>query len=132
MTTYSETTEFRGAEFVDIDMSGSLFREVDLSGARMRGVLLWGADLDGAIEGLRINGVEVAPLVEAELDRRHPERTRLRPTTVAEAREAVDVVEAMWAETITAAQAMSPEAVHRSVHDEWSLTQTLRHLIFVA
>ena len=46
----------------------------------MRGVALVDADLDGEIEGLRIWGVEVAPLLEAELDRRHAERAVLHAT----------------------------------------------------
>ncbi len=132
MADTSGPDEHRGKTYTDLDMSGAEFREVNLAGARMRGVLLFNADIDGAIDGLRINGVEVTPLIEAELDRRHPERTRLRPATVAAAGEAVDVVEAMWAETITGAHAMPAEAVHRSVDGEWSLTETLRHLIFVA
>ena len=41
MTTHTDTTEFRGAQFVDIDMSGSVFREVDLSEAQMHGVRSW-------------------------------------------------------------------------------------------
>ena len=75
-------------EFVDADLSGALFREVDLTGARMYGVVLSNADIDGAIDGLRVNGVEVAPLIEAELDRLHPERLALRPTTPDELRTA--------------------------------------------
>jgi hypothetical protein len=34
----------------------------------MTGVLLINADIDGAIDGLVLNGVEVAPLISAELD----------------------------------------------------------------
>ena len=52
----------------------------------MRGVVLVDADLDGEMEGLRIWGVEVAPLVEAELDRRHPERVALHRDRAAERR----------------------------------------------
>ncbi len=123
--------EHRGDTFTGVDMSEAEFREVNLAGVRMRGVLLFNADIDGAIDGLRINEVEVTPLIEAELDRRHPERTRLRPTTAAEAREALDVVEALWAETITDVGALPDEITHRSVDGEWSLTETLRHLVFV-
>jgi hypothetical protein len=128
---YADTDQFRGAEFVDIDMSGAMLREVDLSGAQMRGVLLIGADIDGAIDGLRVNGVEVAPLIEAELDRLHPERTKLRPSTPDGMREAWDVVAAFWDETVRRARALGDEALHRSVDGEWSLVETLRHLIFV-
>ncbi len=87
-------------------MSGAVFREVDLAGARMHGVLLMGADIDGAINGLRVNGVEVLPLIEAELDRLHPERVALRPTTPEGAREAWRVVEEFWAATMQRASAL--------------------------
>jgi hypothetical protein len=131
VTRFSGSDEFIGAEFVDLDMSGATFREVDLSGARMYGVLLTGADLDGDITGLVVNGVEVAPLVEAELDRRHPERTKLRPTTADGAREAWTVVESFWGATMERAAALPDADLHRSVNDEWSFVETLRHLVFV-
>jgi hypothetical protein len=116
--------------FTGQDLSGAEFREVNLIGARMRGVLLMNADIDGAIGGLRINGVEVAPLIEAELNRLHPERTALRPATPAGAREAVAVVDALWAGTIARVRAMPDGTADRSVDGEWSVTETLRHLIF--
>jgi hypothetical protein len=131
VTKYDRSNDFQGAEFVDVNMSGALFREVDLSDARMRGVLLVGADIDGAIDGLRLNGVEVAPLVEAELDRLHPERTKLRPTSPAGAREAWATVEAIWAGTMERAAKLSEQDLRRSVGDEWSFLDTLRHLVFV-
>lgn len=131
MTRYTGSDQFRGAHFVDLDMAQATFREVDLTGARMYGVLLTDADIDGDIRGLRVNGVEVAPLVEAELDRRHPERTQLRPTTADGARQAWAVVESFWAATMRRAGRLPEAELHRSVNDEWSFTQTLRHLVFV-
>ena len=118
-------------EFVGTDLSGAVFREADLSRARMRGVMLIDADIDGAIMGLRLNGVEVAPLIEAELNRLHPERTALRPATPAQALHAVDVVDTLWAGTIARVRAMAPGTADRSVDREWSVTETLRHLVFV-
>ena len=123
--------DYEGAEFTDLSMAGATFREVDLSGARMHGVLLFNADIDGAIDGLRVNGVEVMPLIEAELDRLHPERLRLRPTTPEGMRGAVDVIEELWQATVRRASALPEEAVYSSVNGEWSLAQTLRHTIFV-
>jgi len=114
MTRWHDTAEFRGAEFVGTDMSGARFREADLSGGRMDGVLLTGADIAGVIDGLRLNGVEVAPLVEAELDRRHPERRKLRPTTPGEMHEAWAVVESLWAETMTRARELPESQLQRS------------------
>ncbi len=131
MTKYVGSSEFRGGEFVDLDMSGAVFREVDLSGARMYGVLLMGADIDGAIDGLKVNGVEVRPLIEAELDRLHPERIALRPSTPDGAREAWRAVEDMWAPTMRRAAGLSEPDQRRSVNEEWSFVDTLRHLVFV-
>jgi uncharacterized protein YjbI with pentapeptide repeats len=131
MTRFVGSAEFQGAEFVDVDMSGAVFREADLSGVRMYGVLLVGGDIDGAINGLRINGIEVAPLIEAELDRLHPERLALRPTTPDGAREAWRVLEQFWAATMQRAGALGEAAQRRSVNDEWSFVDTLRHLVFV-
>ena len=59
MTMY--TGDLRGAEFVRADLSGSRFRLAELAGVMMRGVNLEGADIDGWLDGLRINGVEVGP-----------------------------------------------------------------------
>jgi DinB family protein len=131
MTQLVQKPDFEGAEFVDLSMAGASFREVDLSGVRMYGVVLFNADIDGAIDGLRINGVEVMPLIEAELDRQHPERLRLRPATPQTMREAVDVIEGLWQATVRRASALPEEAAHRSVNGEWSLAQTLRHAVFV-
>lgn len=131
MTRFVQQPDYEGAEFIDLSMASATFREVDLSGTRMRGVLLFNADIDGAIDGLRVNGVEIMPLIEAELDRLHPERLRLRPTTPETARDAVDVIEELWQATVQRASALPEEAVYRSVNDEWSLAQTLRHTIFV-
>ena len=118
-------------EFADVDLSGAVFREVDLTGARMSGVLLIDADIDGAIDGLVVNGVQVGPLISDELDRRHPERTKLRPTDAAGCREAWRTVESFWSPTMARALALPEADRHRSVGGEWSFTQTLRHLVFV-
>ena len=40
----------------------------------IHGALLADMEINGDIENLRVNGVDVVPLVEAELDRRYPDR----------------------------------------------------------
>jgi len=129
MATYTGPNDLSGTEFIETNFAGSVFREVDLSGTRIRGALLNGADIDGVIDGLRVNGVEVAPLVEAELDRMYPERTRLRPSTPDGMRIAWETVEAFWAPTMARAGSLPEEDLHRSVDGEWSFVQTLRHLV---
>jgi len=122
----------RGADIRHADLSGASFREVALNGVRMRGVELAGADIDGFIYGLRVNGVEVEPLVEAELNRRHPERALLQDRTLAGLRAALDAFERMWEATYERVASMPPGTVDVSVDEEWSFAQTLRHLVFVA
>ncbi|MGC3862070.1 DinB family protein [Micromonospora chersina] len=125
-----ECVDLSGAEFHTVDLSGARFRGVDLSGVTMRGVDLVGVDIHGEIENLTINGVDVGPLVEAELDRRYPERSRMRPTDSAGFREAWDIVERLWDETVERAGRLRPELLHESVDGEWSFIETLRHLVF--
>jgi uncharacterized protein YjbI with pentapeptide repeats len=88
-----------GARFRRVDLTGARFYEVDLSGVRMRGAYLRDVEISGDLESMRVNGIDVAPLIEAELDQRHPERSKLRPTDAAGFREAWTVIKALWAET---------------------------------
>jgi uncharacterized protein YjbI with pentapeptide repeats len=93
-----EHVDLSGARFDRVDLSRSTFRSVDLADVdirntvltrvRMRGVELVDVEVSGELKDVRVNGVDIGPLVEAELDRRHPERTRLRPTDAAGFREA--------------------------------------------
>ena len=96
----------------------------------MRGVALADVDIYGEIGSLTINGVDVGPLVNAELDRRYPERAKMRPTDPAGFREAWNVVERLWDDTVERARRMDPELLHESVGGEWSFIETLRHLAF--
>jgi DinB superfamily/Pentapeptide repeats (8 copies) len=129
MTEFTDA-DLRGSAFRNVDLSGSQFREVAFNRSTMRGVELGHVTIDGDIEDLVINGVDVGPLIEAELDRRDPDRIRMRPTTPAGFREAWDVLDRLWAGTIAKARALPPEMLHESVDDEWSFIETLRHLAF--
>lgn len=130
MARFSVSDDLAGAEFAEVDLHGAWFRECDLRDVRIRGADLTGAELDGVIDGLRIYGVEVAPLVEAELDRRHPERFALRAHDADSMRAGWAALEAMWAPTIERVAAMPAGTVDVSIDGEWSFSQTLRHLVF--
>jgi hypothetical protein len=121
--------DLRGSHFRDVDLRDSRFHDVDLTGAVLRGVQLDDVEIDGNVEGLTINGVEVGPLIEEELDRRYPERGKMRPTDPAGFREAWDVVERLWADTVERARRLDPALLHESVDGEWSFIETLRHLV---
>jgi hypothetical protein len=86
--------------FAPVDLSDTQFRAVYLKGTLMRGVELVDVDIYGEIGNLTINGVDIGPLVNAELDRRYPDRTKMRPTGPAGFAEAWDVVEQLWGGTV--------------------------------
>ena len=125
-----EDVDLSGAQLHGVDLSGARFEGVDLSGAVMRGVDLIGVDIYGQIENLIINGVDVGPLVSAELDRRYPGRAKMRPADPAGFREAWDILERLWGGTVDRARRLPPELLHESVDGEWSFIETLRHLAF--
>ncbi|MGO9159327.1 MAG: DinB family protein [Streptosporangiaceae bacterium] len=125
-----ERTDLSGAEFRAADMSGAQFRGVDLSGVVMRGAELLNVDIHGEIENLTINGVDVGPLVSAELDKRYPDRAKMRPADPAGFREALDILARLWDQTVERARRLDPELLHESVGGEWSFIETLRHLVF--
>ena len=122
--------DLRGSRFEHVDLTGATFRHVDLNHVEMRGVELVGVRIDGEVQDLVVNGVDVTPFVEAELDRRDPDRARMRPTDPEGFREAWDVVERLWAGTIERARTLDPRLRHASVDGEWSFVETLRHLVF--
>lgn len=125
-----EKTRMRDAVFRDVDLNGARFEHTDLTGVTMRGVELVNAEISGEIWNLTINGVDVVPLVNAELDRLDPDRAKMRPTDPAGFREAWDTIERLWGQTVERARGFDPELLHASVEGEWSFIETLRHLVF--
>jgi hypothetical protein len=125
-----ERVDLGGARFRTVELVDAEFRAVELTRVRMRGVELNGVDIYGEIGKLTVNGVDVGPLVEAELDRRDPDRVKMRPTDPAGFRAAWDVVERRWAGTVERARRLDPALLHESVDGEWSFVETLRHLAF--
>jgi DinB family protein/pentapeptide repeat protein len=122
--------DLRGTRFFNVDLGNARFHNVDLTGAMVRGALLVDVDMSGLVENLRINDVDVGPLIEAELNRRYPERAKLHPSDAAGFREAWAVIERSWPPTVERARRMAPDLLHERVDDEWSFIETLRHLIF--
>lgn len=126
-----DTSEFRGARFTGVDLSGSRFRDVDLSGVKMVDAMLVNAAFSGLIDGLTINDIEVAPLIEAEMERRHPKRARLFVSDPDGVRAAWTMIEEMWQVTVERARSLPDDRLRERVDEEWSFIETLRHLIFV-
>src|SRR5262245_40830000 len=118
-----------GAPFEGVYLADAFFRAVELSGAKSRGSYLRNVEISGELDGLRVNGIEVGPLVEAELDRRYPERAKLRPADAAGFREAWEVIEQLWAETVDRSEQLEEALLHERVDGEWSFIETLPHLV---
>ena len=130
----AQSSDQRGAEFVGADLRGARFVEADLSGVVMRGVEVDGADIDAPFlfngkSSLRVNGINVVPLVEAELNRRFPGRAGRRAADPDSLRAAWAALERTWAATLESVAAMPAGTVDVSVGGEWSFAQTLRHLV---
>jgi uncharacterized damage-inducible protein DinB len=117
----------RGAHIEHTDLRAVSFHHV-----RFVGTELVDVEISGEIENVTINGVDIAPLVEAELDRRMPDRAKMRPTTVEGYEEAWAILERLWTETVDRARALPAELLHERVRDEWSFIETLRHLGFAS
>ncbi|PWD51085.1 hypothetical protein C8046_10940 [Serinibacter arcticus] len=117
-----------------VDLRGADLRGADLRGAVLRGADVAGAEIDSPWlleEGgrLLVNGVDVVPLVDAELDRRFPGRSERRASDPAGLRSAWARLEETWERTVARAEALPPGGVDVSVDGEWTVAQTLRHLV---
>ncbi len=133
-------SDLKGSRFERADLTGARMHAVDLSdvvirGADMRGAVLTGVELanvqiSGELLNVTVNGVDIAPLVEAELDRRYPERAKMRPADPAGFRAAWDILERLWDGTVERARRLPPDRLHEQVDGEWSFIETLRHLAF--
>jgi hypothetical protein len=117
--------------FHDEDLTGAEFRECDLSRTRLVGVVMQDAEIDGLVTNLVVNGVEVMSYVEAELDRRHPVRLLIRSDQPDDLQEAWRHLTDDWARTTERVRSMPENSEHEGVDGEWSMVDTLRHLVFV-
>lgn len=137
-----ERVSLRGATFTRVYLNDASMRAVDFTGAqirgalfnrsRMRGVELADVEISGELQNVVVNGVDIAPLVDAELNRRMPDRARMRPDDADGFREAWAILERLWEGTVARARTFPEPALHGSVDGEWSFIQTLRHLNFAS
>jgi len=134
MVKFGRSDDLQGAEFVEVNLRGARFVESDLSGAVMRGVDIQGADIDAPWlsqrqGSLKVNGVDVAAYVDAELNRRFPGRADRRAEDPDGLRAAWATLERTWATALERVKGL-PEGTHDvSVDGEWSFAQTQRHLV---
>src|SRR5690606_17524785 len=134
MRTFTGADDLEGARFTDVSLARARFTRASLAGVVMRAVDVSGADIDAPwlLDGestFLVNGADVAPLVEAELNRRCPGRAGRRATTPEGLRHAWAAVERTWEATLARVAAMPEGTTDVPVDGEWSFSQTLRHLI---
>jgi uncharacterized protein YjbI with pentapeptide repeats len=103
-----EDVHLTGARFHDVDLTDARFHLVDLTGVMIRGAALVNVDISGEIENLRVNSVDVVPLLEAEFNRRHPDRVKMRPADADGFRETWDILERLWQRTRSGSTGCTP------------------------
>jgi hypothetical protein len=129
MTISSDSQEFESATFIRTSFKGATLRSCDVSGVTMRSVDVGGLDIDSHdlfFGSLIVNGVDVVPFVDAELNRQFPGRELQKAQMPEGLRDGWAAVHAAWETTVTNTP---PELVDAHVGNEWSLAQTLRHLV---
>lgn len=130
----SDPESLRSRTFKNRTLRESRFIGCDLGDVVVRGSDVAGLEIDSPwlLEGdtkLLVNGVDVVPLVDAELSRRFPGRELRGAADPDGLRAAWEVLERTWAATLDRVAAMPAGTVDASVDDEWSFAQTLRHLV---
>lgn len=121
--------DLAGAVFWGADLTGATFRDVNLTDATISHAWLINMNIDALVDRLVINGVDVTAYVN-DHDPWYPLRTMLRPTAPEAMLATADLLDTHWADTLRIAASLPADAAHASVGGEWSLVQTIRHLVF--
>lgn len=105
-----ERTSLRSASFKQVYLNDATMQQVDFSGVTIRGahfngvrvsgVELCDVEISGELKNVVVNGVDIAPLTEQELNRRQPDRAKMRPDTVAGFKEGWALIQRLWDDTI--------------------------------
>jgi hypothetical protein len=95
------STELRGARVEAADLRGARFTDCDLTGVTIRDGWLVNVSISGYLSNVTVNGIDVTDFVNAELDRRHPERVQFRAGHTADDVRAIwDTIERLWAQAL--------------------------------
>lgn len=135
MATFSRTDDLRNAEFRGADLTGARFAACDFVDIVVRGSEIRHVELDSPwlFEGddlfVRVNGIDVLPLVDAELNGRFPGRAERFATTPDGLRSAWAALDRTWQASVDRVAGMPAGTPDVSVGGEWSFAQTLRHAV---
>lgn len=126
--------EFEGVDlsqtvFWGVTLDKSLFRDATFGGAEFFHVSMTDVRIDGVIDGLIVNGVDVTDFVNSH-DRWYPLRTLLEPADASQFMSVWSQLKREWELLIARARSSGGDTFDRSVGGEWSLRDTLRHLVF--
>jgi uncharacterized protein YjbI with pentapeptide repeats len=130
-----EYKDMAGTVFHDVNLAGAVFDDVNLAGARIRNANLENFAIEDAyIRGLTIYGFRIDQLIDAELDRRDPERVRLRMADCTDpecVRAVLDHLREVRAGFSAFLRSTDPALLSaRPDPENWSAIENLRHLIF--
>jgi hypothetical protein len=130
-----ENSNMAGVVFHNVNLAGAEFNDVNLAGARIHNANLSNLSIEDAfIKGFTVFGFSIDQLIEAELDRRDPERARLRmadccdPECVRAVLQHLGEVRAEFAAFLRATE--PGRLTTQPAPDQWSAVENLRHLIF--
>jgi hypothetical protein len=128
---FRDTDAFKDARFINADCSGLTLRDCDVTRFKITNSYLADVRLFGHLGNVSVNDVDVTAFVQAELDRRYPERVQLRGLqTAADFKNMWTLIEELWRDTTHRAQQLPEEFLDERVDEEWSFSETLRHLVF--
>lgn len=126
--------DLRGARFEHVNLDEARFHDLGMRDVRITSAWIVDLVIEGEIEGsLTVNGVDLLPLLEGELNRRFPGRETVYAVLHAGVdgfREAMRVLDDAWPSTIERLRALSAEQLHERIDGQWSPIENLRHLVF--
>lgn len=133
MSSFTTGDDLSGKVITDTNLRGARFLECDLAEVVIRGSDVSGMEIDAPWlrfgKPLVVNGLDVGPFVEADLNRRFPGRELQEAPDPEGLREAWAALDQAWVSLLERARAMPAGTVDRSVAGEWSFSQTLRHVV---
>jgi len=121
--------DLNGAVFWSVDLTGAVFEDVNMSDVSIARARLRDVTIDGPIEHLTVNGVDVTAYVN-EHDPWYPLRTLIEPSDPAGMIAAWAMLDEEWTSTIDHARGLTESRAHERVGGEWSFVETIRHLVF--
>jgi len=130
-----ENRDMTGTTFHRVNLRCARFDDVNLEGATIRNANLANVSVaDANIRGMTVLGFRIDCLISAELDRRDPERARLRmedPYAPQSVRRVIKRLEHLRSAFCLTLRSASPDHLRkRPAPDRWSALEHVRHLVF--